>query len=115
MINKGIISVLCAFTTASTVISIGNAFSDTSLSEKALYYNEHSDTNESCQNLSSEYKYVLKEYNGKIAVFDVKGKICETFDVSLITLPASEQEKLKNGIQVKNESELNALREAYCS
>lgn len=116
MLNKGIISVLCAFTTASTAISIGNAFSSlpsTQNSDDLLYseYYVESEINSQC---ASEYKYILKEDNGNIAVIDVNGNVVEVFDVSTVTLPMTERKKLETGIKVKSDNELNTLREAYC-
>ena len=112
MLNKGIISVLCAFTTASTAISVGNAFSD--LQSEDLLYREQFIDEDSEALCDSEYKCMLKEHNGNIAVIDVNGNISEIFYVPSVTLPMSERKKLEAGIKVKSDSELNKLREAYC-
>lgn len=62
------------------------------------------------------YSYIIKEYNGKLAVFetgsDVPFRITE-LDIS--TLPISDQTILNNGIEVSDSKELSRILEDYCS
>ena len=60
--------------------------------------------------------YVIKEYNGKVAVFESgsqKPFRATCTDVS--DLPIADREILKSGIRVNNQDELNSVLEDYCS
>ena len=60
------------------------------------------------------YQYIVKEYNGKIAIFDYETAVpVEILDCPLSSLPADEAEKLKSGINVATEAELQQLIEAF--
>ncbi|MDR1467548.1 MAG: hypothetical protein LBI55_03970 [Oscillospiraceae bacterium] len=66
--------------------------------------------------LESSLAYIVKDYNGKVAVFE-KDKI-EPFKITdcLVShLPNYDQRILKDGIEVKTELELERLLEDYCS
>lgn len=60
--------------------------------------------------------YVVKEYNGKIAVFE-KGseKPFKITQVNTADLPKTDKEILKNGIEVDNQKGLSSILEDYCS
>ena len=66
--------------------------------------------------LKSNLTYVVKEYNGNVAVF-VSGKDLpfRITDVSLDELPSGDQKLLKTGIIVSTQEELNSILEDYCS
>ena len=72
---------------------------------------------ESSEALSkSEEFYILKEYNGKIAVYSSNSdKPIEITHASTAKLPKSDQEALKDGIKAESKKELNRLLEDFCS
>ena len=72
---------------------------------------------ESSEALSkSEEFYILKEYNGKIAVYSSNSKKpIEITNASTAKLPKSDQEALKDGIKAESKKELNRLLEDFCS
>ena len=59
--------------------------------------------------------FVVKEYDGKIGVFDTKGTLLNIIDVYTKTLPKADQTLLREGIGLKSEDELRALIEDYSS
>lgn len=64
----------------------------------------------------SEEFYILKEYNGKIAVYSSNSdKPIEITNASTAKLPKSDQEALKDGIKAESKKELNRLLEDFCS
>lgn len=66
--------------------------------------------------LRQEYKYILKEFNGKLAVFKIDKKEPEMIlDVSIDRLPEIDIEQLKIGLKIKNEKELNDRIEDFIS
>lgn len=66
---------------------------------------------------SSQYiQYTIKEYNGKIAVFENNNTFPENvYDTYISVLPESDQERLKNGITVNDKTELQRIIEDYTS
>lgn len=66
--------------------------------------------------VSSSLTYVIKNFNGSVAVFEEgNDKPFKITGVSVNTLPYADQEVLKNGIIVNSQSELTRLLEDYCS
>ena len=65
---------------------------------------------------SEKYKYILKEYNGKLAIFE-KGKKEPKmiFNVLINSLPEVDIKELKKGLKIKNEEELNERIEDFVS
>jgi hypothetical protein len=60
--------------------------------------------------------YTLKEYQGKLAVFTPESsQPQQIIDVQIQSLPQSEQDKLRDGIQTNDHDELLALIENYTS
>lgn len=60
--------------------------------------------------------YTLGEWEGQLAVFEGEDTFPQKlYDVAVAALPRSEQERLKNGIAVANEEELQRLLEDYTS
>ena len=57
--------------------------------------------------------YIIKEHNGKIGIFNEDGELIDTLNVSTITLPLPERERLSNGIKLRSEKELYSLIENY--
>lgn len=60
------------------------------------------------------YMLILKEHNGKIAIFkDLNSNPVEILDVYVEYLPILDRVQLKEGIKVDSESQLNRLIEDY--
>ncbi|MCI5655720.1 MAG: BofC C-terminal domain-containing protein [Candidatus Pseudoruminococcus sp.] len=60
--------------------------------------------------------YILKDYNGKIAVYSSNSnKPIEITNASTAKLPKSDQDALRAGIKAKSRKELNRLLEDFCS
>jgi len=58
--------------------------------------------------------YIMRENGGKISIYDAKTEnIIKTLDVYVFTLPESDREYLKQGIEIYSESELISLIEDY--
>ena len=61
--------------------------------------------------------YVLREYEGKIALFqnraDGREEIYKIYEISISLLPESDREKLKEGIETESLSEALQLVEDY--
>ena len=63
-----------------------------------------------------EYQYVLKEFNGKLAVFEKGDKDPQMiFDVSIDSLPEIDMIELKQGLKIKDANELNERIEDFIS
>lgn len=65
---------------------------------------------------SSDYPYLLRTYDGKLAVFTsdlVQPDM--VFDVYVRTLPVSDQKALEKGVRVETYEKLTALIEDYIS
>ena len=66
------------------------------------------------ETLTTGYLYTVKEYEGKVAVFDYgAASPAEILDCPLSSVPEEEAEKLKAGIDVATETELQQLIEAF--
>lgn len=63
--------------------------------------------------------YLVKEYGGKVAVYQVtddgESTLSSLTDVEVESLPEADREKLKEGIGVKSEEEMLQLLEDYMS
>lgn len=72
-------------------------------------------TKEKNENNNEEgYKYVVKEMEGKIAVFENgKNSPIETLEKEVEYLPEYDKKILKDGIYVENPQELNKVLEDY--
>ena len=57
-------------------------------------------------------EYTIKEYNGKIGVFE-NGSLIYTLDTYVFTLPQNDKKLLTDGITVSTEKELLELLEYY--
>lgn len=68
------------------------------------------------QTRTPEYQYLLKEYNGKLAVYFSNSQTPETvFDLYLSTLPEYDRGQLRLGVPVKDYEELVKRIEDYIS
>ncbi len=73
-------------------------------------------TKESIETTSSEYKYRISVFNGKIAVFEKDSKLpYKVYDTYVSSLPENDQLILSNGIRVNTASELIKIIEEYTS
>ncbi|HHX56487.1 MAG TPA: hypothetical protein GX710_00555 [Clostridiales bacterium] len=71
---------------------------------------------ETTETLDESIGYILKEYEGKLAIFRENSiKPYKKLDVDTSTLTDYDKELIKQGIVVKTEIELNALLEDYTS
>lgn len=60
--------------------------------------------------------YIVKEYNGKIAVYNENmDKPIKTTDSSVDSLPEIDRALIQKGIKVEDKTELRKLLEDYCS
>lgn len=74
------------------------------------YKNNEADSN----SVTVSYKYTVKDYNGKVAVFSYGSSYpIEILDCPLNSLPADEAARLFEGINITDESQLQTLIEAY--
>lgn len=64
----------------------------------------------------SESEFLIKEYNGNVAVFE-NGKSFpfKTTETMVKDLPVADRELLKKGISVESKEELSRILEDYCS
>ena len=58
-------------------------------------------------------QWIVREYEERIGVFDLSGKLQYVVDVYLITLPVADQALLRQGIMVSGIDQLTALMEDY--
>lgn len=65
---------------------------------------------------TTDFHYILKDYNGKIALFtsDREAPV-EVYDIFTNSLPDRDAEKLSKGITASDEKELSKLLETYLS
>ena len=60
------------------------------------------------------FEYTIKEYKGKIAVFNYGEDLpIEILDCPLRSLPETEADKIRMGINIENEINLQKIIEAY--
>ena len=61
-------------------------------------------------------KYIISDYNGKLAVFKEDLALPENiYNIYISSFSEEEQSNLKEGIKINNENELQELLEAYLS
>lgn len=101
--KKRLISVLSAVILVSALALAVNTI-------QSPYENNEADSN----SVTVSYKYTVKDYNGKVAVFSYGSSYpIEILDCPLNSLPADEAARLFEGINITDESQLQALIEAY--
>lgn len=60
--------------------------------------------------------YILKNHNGKIAVFDeAEEKVIETTDTQVSILPKEDQKRLNEGLYIEGSENLRRVLEDFCS
>ena len=65
------------------------------------------------QSETEEEKWLVKEYEERIGVFDGKGQLLQIIDTYTKTLPMEDRSLLREGIEVNNEADLYSIIEAY--
>lgn len=60
-------------------------------------------------------RYTMREFEGKLAVFEEDGTIYKIYEINVSLLPEYDQKLLKNGIRISTEDELRARVEDYTS
>ena len=65
--------------------------------------------------VSEKPRYTMREYEGRIAVFNGDGTIRKIYEVNVALLPEYDQKLLQNGISIIGEDELRARIEDYTS
>lgn len=81
---------------------------------------EKSDNSSSSLNSPADNKrnlvYIVKEYNGNIAIFEENSDVpFKVTDIRLCELPEGDKKLLSKGIPASSSQELNCILEDYCS
>lgn len=109
--SKHTVSVLIAIL-AVVVLSLSITLLCLSLYQKDIQTNTtqvSATTNE-----NNSYQYILKEYQGKVGVFEPGEETPEeVLDIDPTILPETDQEDLRNGILIDNADDLRALIEDF--
>ncbi len=63
--------------------------------------------------LPEDHAWIVKEHEKRIAIFSEEGALLQVLDIYTNTLPTTDQRLLREGITVKNRSDLYALIEDY--
>lgn len=93
---------------------VGAVVTFTNAKESPKDDNKHQPSISASENESNIY--IVKEYNGKIAVFNENmDKPVKTTDSSVDALPEIDRALIKKGIRVEDKAELRKLLEDYCS
>ena len=64
---------------------------------------------------NNETKYIMREYEGNVAIFNQDETLYKIYEVNVALLPEYDQKLLKNGIEIQGEDELRARIEDYTS
>ena len=65
--------------------------------------------------ITDRVRYIMREYNGKLAVFNDDGTVYKVYEINVELLPEYDRKILKKGIQITGEEELRARVEDYTS
>ena len=65
--------------------------------------------------VADRVRYTMREFEGKLAVFEEDGTIYKIYEINVELLPEYDQKLLKNGIRIFTEDELRARVEDYTS
>ena len=65
--------------------------------------------------ITDPVRYTMREYDGKLAVFNDDGTLYKIYEINVELLPEYDQKTLKKGIQITGEEELRARVEDYTS
>ena len=84
------------------------------ISDEKTPSEEPSDPIERTRQLATE-RYIMREHEGQIGVFDENGTLLKIYEINLSLLPEYDQKLLENGIEIAGEQELRARIEDYTS
>ena len=65
--------------------------------------------------IAEETRYLMREHEGKVAVFNEDGTVYRIFEVNVSLLPEYDKILLKEGIEIAGDGELRARIEDYTS
>jgi hypothetical protein len=65
--------------------------------------------------LNQKSGYVIREHNGKVAVFYHDGRLFKAYDVLVSTLPEYDKTQLKQGVYAETFQKMRSLIEDYTS
>ena len=65
--------------------------------------------------IAEKHRYIMREFEGQIAVFNEDGTVYNFYEVNVSLLPEYDQKLLKSGIEIVGEDELRARIEDYTS
>ncbi len=65
--------------------------------------------------ITDRVQYIMREYDGKLAIFRDDGSVYKVYEINVELLPEYDQKLLKDGIQITGEEELRARVEDYTS
>ncbi len=103
--------IILSITAISLIYAINNQNEVPSIPADEIYI--YITDSESLPAETSDYYRLVKEHNGQIGIFDSNGKLLETIDTYIKTLPKTDIDRLREGINVRSEGELYLIIEAY--
>lgn len=99
---------------ALTVLSVGFAlFQRQTPAEESSFFSSSEETVRTV--ITDRVRYIMREYNGKLAVFNDDGTVYKVYEINVELLPEYDRKILKKGIQITGEEELRARVEDYTS
>ena len=79
-----------------------------------VYVSEEATTTQFASEENTEtIGWIVKEYRGKIGIFNKSGSLIQELDTYVKTLPTTDRRLLGEGIYIHTKAELNALIEDY--
>ncbi len=97
-----------------TAISVGfTFFSRESPAEESSLFSSSEEIVKTV--ITDRVRYIMREYDGKLAIFNDDGTVYKVYDINVELLPEYDQKLLKEGIQITGEEELRARVEDYTS
>ena len=97
-----------------TVFSVGLAvFGDKTLADEPSLFSSSEEVIKTI--ITDRVQYIMREYDGKLAVFNDDGTVYKIYEINVELLPEYDQKILKKGIQITGEEELRARVEDYTS
>lgn len=113
-INKGILALIGSFMSAITIVAITCAILVSGIESGTPIGMSDNITDEAAAvNTPSYNNCILREHNGIIGIFSTDGKLVGEISVAVVTLPASERQRLVDGIRVDSPELLASLIESY--
>lgn len=105
------ISIICLLLLTTSLVAIGTFTFFAGTKNNMTYMNASSSNME---NNVQNIQYIVKEYDGKVAVFKLgENEPAETLDIDITSLPFSDRAALKEGISLQDTKKLNQLIEDF--